>query len=103
MAPEEAIAQHLRSNGRRCHLSEGCGHHLENKGADLSGYLLVNSSKDAQGTVDLYDCAVYLQDAQYIANLWIEAVREVGEENVIQFLSDSAANCKAAGQILQKE
>jgi len=33
---------------------------------------------------------------------WIQAVEEVGEEYVMQFVSDSAASCKAAGQILQR-
>lgn len=45
---------------------------------------------------------ICLQDAQYMAKLWIEAIEEIGEENVMQILSDSAANCKKAGELVQE-
>ena len=43
-----------------------------------------------------------LQDAEYIADVWTEAIEELGADNVMQFLSDSAASCKKAGEIIQE-
>lgn len=43
------------------------------------------------------------KDAAYIAARLIAAIRDVGAENVIQVVTDSAAVCKAAGRLVEKE
>ena len=43
----------------------------------------------------------WLQDSEYIARLWCEAIEEAGPENVMHFVSDSAANCKKAGETIE--
>ena len=43
-----------------------------------------------------------MQDAEFIADVWTQAIEEVGQENVMQFISDSAANCKRAGEIIEE-
>ncbi|GAQ80551.1 hypothetical protein KFL_000560400 [Klebsormidium nitens] len=39
--------------------------------------------------------------AAYIADTWLECMEEAGAERVQQVVSDSAANCKAAGAIIE--
>ena len=41
-----------------------------------------------------------LQNSEYIASVWIKCIEEVGDDNVMQMLSDSAKNCKGAGQLV---
>jgi hypothetical protein len=43
-----------------------------------------------------------VKDAAFIAARITEAIHEVGAENVIQVVTDSAAVCKAAGKIIEQ-
>jgi hypothetical protein len=43
------------------------------------------------------------KDATYIAGQLIDCIREVGADNVIQVVTDSAAVCKAAGRLVEQE
>ena len=41
--------------------------------------------------------------AEYIAEQLADAIEEVGSQHVVQVLTDSAANCKSAGALIEKE
>ena len=43
------------------------------------------------------DCEGKQKDAQFIANILIEAIEFVGAENVVQVITDNATVCKAMG------
>jgi len=43
------------------------------------------------------------KDVAYIAGQLIDCIREVGADNVIQVVTDSAAVCKAAGMLVEQE
>jgi len=43
------------------------------------------------------------KDAAYIAGQLIDCIREVGADNVIQVITDSAVVCKAAGRLVEQE
>ncbi|XP_038891577.1 uncharacterized protein LOC120080967 [Benincasa hispida] len=49
------------------------------------------------------DCSGETKDKYFIANLMKEVINEVGHENVIQIITDNAANCKGAGQIIESQ
>jgi hypothetical protein len=42
-------------------------------------------------------------DTAYIVGQLIDCIREVGEDNVIQVVTDSAVVCKAAGRLVEQE
>lgn len=48
-------------------------------------------------------CSSEIKDKYFIANLMKEVINEVGHENMIQIITDNAANCKAAGQIIESQ
>nr|XP_043613038.1 uncharacterized protein LOC122585009 [Erigeron canadensis] len=49
------------------------------------------------------DCFGETKDRFFIANLMQEVINEIGHENVVQVITDNAANCKAAGQIIESK
>ena len=49
------------------------------------------------------DCSGQEKNAAFTARLWIDAIKEVGEEHISVLISDSAAVNKAAGDILMAE
>ena len=63
----------------------------------------LNAVMDALGNSELIQSRDCLQDAEYIADQWIQCIKELGAENVMHFLSDSAANRKRAGEIIEEK
>ncbi|CAA0809034.1 Unknown protein [Striga hermonthica] len=59
--------------------------------ASESGALFL-SSTNASGEV---------KDAEYVANIFIRAIEDVGPNNVVQVITDNASNYKAAGGIIE--
>ncbi|EFH67605.1 hypothetical protein ARALYDRAFT_891504 [Arabidopsis lyrata subsp. lyrata] len=49
------------------------------------------------------DCSGKVKDKFFISNLMKEVINEVGHQNVVQIITDNAANCKAAGEIVDLE
>ena len=47
------------------------------------------------------DCEGEQKDAQFIADILIEAIEFVGAENVVQVITDNAKVCKATGMIVE--
>lgn len=47
------------------------------------------------------DCSGEVKDKYFIADLLKEVINEVGNENVVQIITDNARNCKGAGEIIQ--
>ncbi|XP_025884405.2 uncharacterized protein [Solanum lycopersicum] len=43
------------------------------------------------------------KDGEYIANLFIEAIENVGSNNVVQVITDNASNMKLAGTIVEQK
>ncbi|XP_023753458.2 uncharacterized protein LOC111901831 [Lactuca sativa] len=57
------------------------------------------------GTVFLksIDASEHIHNAEYIVKKVNEVIAEVGEENVVQFITDNGSNYKAAGKILEEQ
>ncbi|XP_061376265.1 uncharacterized protein LOC133318284 [Gastrolobium bilobum] len=49
------------------------------------------------------DCSSDTKDKYFIFNLLKEVIQEVGVEKVVQVITDNAANCKGAGQLIEQE
>lgn len=49
------------------------------------------------------NCFGEVKDKFFIANLMKEVIREVGHQNVVQIITDNAANCKGAGELIESE
>ncbi|CAH1422060.1 unnamed protein product [Lactuca virosa] len=49
------------------------------------------------------DASEHIHNAEYIVKKVNEVVAEVGEENVVQFITDNGSNYKAAGKILEEQ
>ncbi|XP_074308360.1 uncharacterized protein LOC141643211 [Silene latifolia] len=47
------------------------------------------------------DCSGEVKDKEYIASLLSEVIDEVGDQNVVQVLTDNASNCKGAGELIE--
>ena len=47
------------------------------------------------------DCSGETKDKYFIFGLLKEVILEVGLENVVQVITDNAANCKAVGQLIE--
>lgn len=43
------------------------------------------------------DASGNIKDAEYVANLFIQVIKDLGEANVVQIVTDNASNYKAAG------
>uniref|UniRef100_A0A803MM66 DUF659 domain-containing protein n=1 Tax=Chenopodium quinoa TaxID=63459 RepID=A0A803MM66_CHEQI len=49
------------------------------------------------------NCFGEVKDKYFIANLMKEVIHEVGRQNVVQVITDNAANCKGAGELIEME
>ncbi|XP_028104489.1 uncharacterized protein LOC114303554 [Camellia sinensis] len=49
------------------------------------------------------DCSGETNDKYFISNLMKEVIMEVGAKNVVQVITDNAANCKAAGHLIEAQ
>ncbi|CAL5383489.1 unnamed protein product [Camellia sinensis] len=49
------------------------------------------------------DCSGETKDKYFISNLMKEVIMEVGPKNVVQVITDNAANCKAAGHLIEAQ
>ncbi|KAL4574879.1 hypothetical protein LXL04_021719 [Taraxacum kok-saghyz] len=49
------------------------------------------------------NCFGEVKDRNFIANLMKEVINEIGHQNVVQIITDNAANCKAAGEIIESQ
>ncbi|XP_021754738.1 uncharacterized protein LOC110720041 [Chenopodium quinoa] len=49
------------------------------------------------------NCFGQVKDKFFIASLMKEVILEVGHENVVQIITDNAANCKGAGELIESE
>ncbi|CAH1435544.1 unnamed protein product [Lactuca virosa] len=49
------------------------------------------------------NCFGEVKDRFFIAELMKEVINEIGHENVVQIITDNAANCKAAGEIIESQ
>ena len=47
------------------------------------------------------DCEGEFKDGQFIANILIEAIEQVGPRNVVQVITDNAKNCRAVGLLVE--
>lgn len=47
------------------------------------------------------DCFGEIKDKHFIANLLKEVINEIGDQKVVQIITDNAINCKAAGEIIE--
>ena len=61
---------------------------------------LVNSPKGTVFFLKSIDASDICETADKIFRMMDDVVEEVGEENVIQVVTDNAANYKAAGELL---
>ena len=53
--------------------------------------------------VKAVDSSREIKSGAYIASIISEVIDEIGEKNVLQVVMDNAANCKAAGRILEHQ
>ncbi|GKG04523.1 hAT dimerization domain, ribonuclease H-like domain protein, partial [Tanacetum coccineum] len=49
------------------------------------------------------NCFGEVKDRFFIANLMKEVINEIGHQNVVQIITNNAANCKAAGQLIESQ
>ncbi|XP_021729060.1 uncharacterized protein LOC110696091 isoform X1 [Chenopodium quinoa] len=47
------------------------------------------------------DCSGEIKDKDFIATLLSEVIDEIGDQNVVQIITDNASNCKAAGELVE--
>ena len=48
------------------------------------------------------DCEGQVKDAQFIADILIQCIQDVGPENVVQVITDNAKNCRAAVLLIER-
>lgn len=48
------------------------------------------------------DCEGQVKDGQFIADILIAAIEQVGARNVVQVITDNAKNCRAAGLLVEE-
>jgi hypothetical protein len=48
------------------------------------------------------DCEGEVKDGPFIANILIQAIEQVGPQNVVQVITDNAKNCRAAGLLVEE-
>ncbi|XP_021722603.1 uncharacterized protein LOC110690084 [Chenopodium quinoa] len=46
------------------------------------------------------DCSGEIKDKDFIATLLSEVIDEIGDQNVVQIITNNASNCKAAGELV---
>ncbi|GJR00911.1 hypothetical protein Tco_0523895 [Tanacetum coccineum] len=68
-------------------------------------YLIKNLVNCPTGMIFLksIDASEYVKDAQLIMKMINEVIKDVGEENILQFITDNGSNFKAAGAILEEQ
>ncbi|XP_052620859.1 uncharacterized protein LOC128126784 [Lactuca sativa] len=49
------------------------------------------------------NCFGEVKDRFFIVELMKEVINEIGHENIVQIITDNAANCKAAGEIIESQ
>nr|GEY97974.1 putative hAT dimerization domain, ribonuclease H-like domain protein [Tanacetum cinerariifolium] len=49
------------------------------------------------------NCFGEVKDRFFIADLIKEVINEIGHQNVVQIITDNAANCKAVGQLIESQ
>ncbi|KAL8511415.1 hypothetical protein ACS0TY_017991 [Phlomoides rotata] len=47
------------------------------------------------------DASGIIKDGEYVSSLFEEAIKEVGESNVVQIITDNASNYKSAGSMIE--
>ena len=47
------------------------------------------------------DCEGQVKDAQFIANILIQCIQDIGPQNVVQVITDNANNCKATSMLIE--
>ncbi|GKE28674.1 zinc finger, CCHC-type containing protein, partial [Tanacetum coccineum] len=75
-------------------------------GRDGKGRSLINFLVNCPtGTIFLksIDASEHVKDAQLIVKMINEVIEDVGEENILQFITDNGLNYKAAGAILEEQ
>ncbi|GKA52212.1 hypothetical protein Tco_0745408 [Tanacetum coccineum] len=73
---------------------------------DGKGRCLINFLVNCPiGTIFLksIDASEHVKDAQLIVEMINEVIEDVGEENILQFITDNGSNYKAAGKILEEQ
>lgn len=73
---------------------------------DGKGRCLINFLVNCPtGTVFLksIDASEHVKDAKLIVKMINEVIEDVGEENIVQFITDNGSNFKAAGKILEEQ
>ena len=67
----------------------------------LINFMAVSDSREM--FLKSVDCSGEIKDKNFIFKLLKEVIQEVGEANVVQVITDNAANCKGAGQLIEQE
>ena len=62
--------------------------------------IIANSPKGAM-FIRAEDCSGEMKDAQFIADILIKSVEQIGPSKVVQVITDNAPVCKAAGLIVE--
>jgi hypothetical protein len=95
-ALQPCFEQHAHTGATVC--SDGCGNiareHLIN--------IMVTSPKGAVFH-SAVECTGEIKSGEYIAKLLTDAIRDIGEQNVIQVIMDSAANCVKARRLVHQQ
>jgi len=65
----------------------------------LINFLVV--SENGPIFIKFVNCSGEVKDKQFIANLMKEVIDEVSDQKVIQIITDNAANCKGAREIIK--
>lgn len=47
------------------------------------------------------DASGIIKDGEYVSNLFVEAIKEVGESNVVQIITYNTSNYKSAGSMIE--
>lgn len=72
----------------------------DKRGRHLINFLV--NSPDGTFFGGSVDASSQIQDANMLFDLFDKKVCEIGEDNVIQLVTDNAANCKKAGELLMR-
>ncbi|KAL7206744.1 hypothetical protein ACSBR2_019457 [Camellia fascicularis] len=79
---------------------------LSNGWSDRQQCPLINVMAPSAGGamfVKAIDSSGIVKDGEYVASLFIKAIKEVGEANVVQIVTDNASNYKAAGLSIENK
>ncbi|XP_021754563.1 uncharacterized protein LOC110719893 [Chenopodium quinoa] len=59
------------------------------------------ASKKGPMFMKAIDCSGEIKDKDFIATLLSEVIDEIGDQNVVQIITDNASNCKVAGELVE--